>query len=203
MAIINCKECGTQISSKSKKCRHCGAPVGSSKKKAYFVANVVLWTLVILIAYTSNQDSGSSDRPSRSQQQQQVAAVDPEIKRQQAEERRKEREERRRQREAEEAACRLELQCAGDKYSRYAGSSCPPHIERLAKYQHKWTDEGWFEQKFTHFQWKDRMGGVITFLGDKLRFQNGFGAWQNMVYECDFNVNTEEPVAVRVSAGRL
>jgi len=27
--------------------------------------------------------------------------------------------------------------------------------------------------------------GIVTTIGDKIKMQNGFGAWQHMTYECD------------------
>jgi hypothetical protein len=41
--------------------------------------------------------------------------------------------------------------------------------------------------KFSHFRWKDEARGVMAYIGDKIRFQNGFGAWQPHVYECDLD----------------
>ena len=82
-----------------------------------------------------------------------------------------------------------------------ASIRCPEYIERLARYTHRWTD-GFLEPKFSHL----RMTGdpnVITYIGDHIEFQNGFGAWQPHTYECDLNVETKEVVDVRARPGRL
>ena len=75
-------------------------------------------------------------------------------------------------------------------------------VERLAQYAHEWTD-GFLDPKFTHYRWRDMEAGVVTHIGDKIRFQNGFGAWQNMVYECDISADGESVLDVRVMAGKL
>lgn len=78
---------------------------------------------------------------------------------------------------------------------------CPRRVERLAQYTHRWTD-GFLEPKFSHSRSTGNRN-VVTYLGDRLEFQNGFGAWQPHIYECDLNVVTEQVVAVRARPGRL
>jgi hypothetical protein len=104
--------------------------------------------------------------------------------------------------EAAAKACRKSLQCWGDRHTVAAGVYCDDYVERLAKYSAKWTD-GWLEPKFSQFRWKDQKRGIITFVGDKIQFQNGFGAWQNHVYECDFQPDGNRVLNVRASPGRL
>ena len=106
------------------------------------------------------------------------------------------------QKEAEEKACRASLQCWGDKHSFAASFRCPDQIERLAKYDHEWTD-GWLGTKFSRFAWKDRQTGAITYIGDQIKFQNGFGAWVPHTYHCDFDPIKREVLDVRAMAGRL
>ena len=103
---------------------------------------------------------------------------------------------------AEEAACRANLQCWGDKHSIAASVYCPDHIERLAKYAHEWTD-GWLGSKFDRFGWKDRKQGIVTYFGDKIRFQNGFGAWIPHSYKCDYDTQNEKVISVSANPGRL
>lgn len=102
------------------------------------------------------------------------------------------------------AACKTDLQCIGDKLSMAAGFKCPQEVERLAKYSVKWTD-GTLEPKFSRFRWfmGDEKSGVVTLIGDKAQFQNGFGAFAAVVYECDMTVDGESVLDVRVREGRL
>lgn len=101
-----------------------------------------------------------------------------------------------------EMACRHDLQCWGDKGTIAAGTFCDGPVERLAKYAHQWTD-GWLEPKFSRFRWKDREKGHVTYIGDKIQFQNGFGAFQNYIYECDFDPVANKVLDVRARAGKL
>lgn len=105
------------------------------------------------------------------------------------------------QRAADEV-CRQSLQCWGDRHSVAASVRCPREIERLSRFSMEWTD-GWLEPKFSHLRWRDQATGVVTFIGDRARFQNGFGAWQNVIYECDFDTQNDTVLNVRASAGRL
>ena len=44
---------------------------------------------------------------------------------------------------------------------------------------------------------------IATYIGDRIAFQNGFGAWVPHVYECDVDVSAERVVDVRVTPGLL
>ncbi len=101
-----------------------------------------------------------------------------------------------------ELICRHDLQCWGDKHSGSAGVYCKSDVEALAKYTSRWTD-GWLEPKFSRFRWKNESTGSVTYIGDKIEFQNGFGAWQTHVYECDFDPLTKTVIDARASPGRL
>ncbi len=78
---------------------------------------------------------------------------------------------------------------------------CPEHVERLAQFTSRWTD-GMLEPKFSRSR-NTTDPDVVTYLGDKIEFQTGFGAWQPHVYECDLNVETESVIDVRATPGRL
>ena len=110
--------------------------------------------------------------------------------------------ERRRQERATEQVERDERQQTPAQRGEVAALvRCPGHVERLAQYTHRWTD-GFLEPKFSHSR-PTGNPNVVTYLGDRIEFQNGFGAWQPHVYECDLNVVTEQVVAVRARPGRL
>jgi len=101
-----------------------------------------------------------------------------------------------------EAACRADLQCWGDKHGIGASIACRPYVERLAKYQFEWTD-GWLETKFSRFRWRNKEKGQLTYLGDRIKFQNGFGAWQFAIYTCDYDPISGVVMNVDASPGRL
>ena len=104
--------------------------------------------------------------------------------------------------EEQEAACRWDLQCWGDKHSLGATFACEPHVEDLSLYAHEWTD-GWLGAKFTHFRWKDMNSGVVTYMGDEIRYQNAFGAWVSHRYWCDYDTIREAALSVRAEPGRM
>ena len=104
-------------------------------------------------------------------------------------------------REAEQAERDTEQQTPAQRGEVAALVRCPRRVERLAQYTHRWTD-GFLEPKFNHSRSTGNRN-VVTYLGDRIEFQNGFGAWQPHIYECDLNVVTEQVVAVRARPGRL
>ena len=106
------------------------------------------------------------------------------------------------QKKSEEMACRASLQCWGDKHSLSASVYCPDLIERLGRYDHEWID-GWLGSKFSRFAWKDRKTGTVTYIGDQIKFQNGFGAWTQHTYQCDLDTVNKKVLDVRAAAGRL
>ena len=95
-----------------------------------------------------------------------------------------------------------DLQCLGDNATVAAGLRCDDPIEAQAKYAVRWTD-GLFEPKFSHFRWTNKKGGGLTMIGDKVEFQNGFGAWSPMIYECDMTGDGKTVLSARVREGRL
>lgn len=104
--------------------------------------------------------------------------------------------------EAKMAECRSDLGCWGDKHSVRATVYCKDPVTRLAKNDFQWID-GMLESKFSHYRWADKTKGVVTFIGDRIKFQNGFGAWIIHTYECDFDTASERPVEVRARPGRI
>jgi hypothetical protein len=96
----------------------------------------------------------------------------------------------------------LELKCLGEKFDVESTVACRPLVERLAKNDFQWTD-GWLEPKFSHYRWGDKARGVVTYIGDKIKFQNGFGAWGYYTYQCDFDTRSKRVVDVRATPGRI
>jgi hypothetical protein len=101
-----------------------------------------------------------------------------------------------------DAECMRSLECWGSRHRAAASVYCTDAVERLAKNNFEWTD-GILEPKFSQFQWKNAKSGVVTYVGDNIRFQNGFGAWAPHVYECDFEPKSSRVLDVRASPGQL
>lgn len=94
---------------------------------------------------------------------------------------------------AERAACRTDFTCWGRENADLATRHCKRAIEQQARYAHEWTDT-WTEPALTRFAWQDETAGVMTYFGDRLKLQNGFGAWVNVSYACDYDTERETAV---------
>jgi len=101
-----------------------------------------------------------------------------------------------------DAMCRQDVKCWAEKHIIDAEAKCGYAIERLAEYQHKWTN-GWTERKFHHFIWKDEAKDIIIYGGDRIQFQNGFGAWQPHRYLCEFDPSKNMVISVGAEPGRF
>lgn len=173
MALTKCRECGTAISDKAAACVKCGAPVKKQATKAQSFVGGVV--ILGLVGWIASElFSGSSGSPPAPEKPAQT-----------------------------EVACKSDdLQCLGDKGVVAAGVYCKDDVERLATHSVRWTD-GTFEMKFSRFRWADQKAGVITYLGDKAEFQNGFGAYTPVTYECDLAPDNKTVIDARVREGRL
>ncbi len=105
----------------------------------------------------------------------------------------------------EEAECRSDLRCWGEKHLSSAHVYCRRPIERLARGDVEW-DTGLLTDRFDRFMWPQEEGypeGAIRYIGDRAKFQNGFGAWLNVIYLCDFDPATDTVLNVEAGEGRL
>ena len=190
MALIKCAECGNQVSDLATSCPQCGAPKSTrpvtqpkSSSPVQVLLGIVTAAGLLIWWIGSNNDKAKADAPPVA-----VAAPSPAPAAPAP---------------AKEPACANDdLQCLGDKGVIAAGVYCEDQVERLAKHSVKWTDR-MFEFKFSRFRWANKEAGEITYVGDKAQFQNGFGAFTPVVYECDMAADNKTVLDVRVSEGRL
>jgi hypothetical protein len=103
---------------------------------------------------------------------------------------------------ARDAECRQDIQCWGSRNSFKAAIPCAEKVEQLAQNSHQWTDS-LLESKFHRFRWVDQNAGIVRYIGDRVQFQNGFGAWVNHQYFCDFNTEYGFVVDQGAAPGRL
>ena len=82
---------------------------------------------------------------------------------------------------------KVNVRWLADKYLYEAGMRCQSLVENLARYDFEWTD-GMIGFKFPKYVGSTKQSYVLTVTGDKIKFQNGFGAWQRKDYYCDYNV---------------
>ncbi|ASP77722.1 hypothetical protein CDO27_06915 [Sinorhizobium meliloti] len=104
--------------------------------------------------------------------------------------------------EREEAECTADLDCWASKWQVRAGRDCQEPIQRLAKNNFEWTD-GWSEPKLPRALWLNQSQKTVTYVGDKIKFQNGFGAWIIHTYECDYDPTNHTVLGVRARPGQL
>lgn len=184
MAMTKCKECGKEVSDKAKVCPHCGVKNPGVKASDMFIGAVTLVAIIWgAIWFFSDDDDAVAEETAPARTEEEIAAFKAE-------------------KAAELATCKKDIQCWGDKNNVEAGIQCDEYVERLANYSFEWTD-GWMEPKFSHFRWLNMDKGYVTYIGDKIKFQNGFGAWQQYTYECDFDPETNLVMDVRAAPGRI
>ncbi|HFS1992531.1 TPA: hypothetical protein ACHWTK_001362 [Escherichia coli] len=94
-----------------------------------------------------------------------------------------------------------DTQCNFDKNLVDAVTKCKPLVERSAKYEFEWTD-GLLDPMFSHGR-IDSKNNQFTFIGDKVKFTNGFNAKVNMTYACTLDLKTKEVVDFKISEGKL
>lgn len=89
---------------------------------------------------------------------------------------------------ATEVVCKFDdPHCVGEQYYLEAAPGCANAVQSQAKYDMRWTSS-WVDRKFTQFTWGgDSSHKTITYGGDHVQFQNGFGAWQTMSYFCTYD----------------
>lgn len=194
MALAPCRECGAQVSTEAQTCPHCGVarPAGAPSPplpeqptraaRSLSQQNGCRRPLVVIgIIVAALWLIGSLSGPQKSTTDDAVSVQ---------------------AKAATDAACMDDLRCIAEKNSVGAAIKCAPLVERLAKNNFEWIDK-WYEQKFSHYRWKDRANRIVTFVGDRIKYQNGFGAWTLSIYECDFDTRSNTVLDVRARAGQL
>jgi len=176
MALKPCRECDKEVSSEAKTCPHCGIdnPAASIATPAPAGGMKQFVGGVFLLLLVG---FGISRCMETSDEDRKKAAE-------------------------KEAACKTDIQCWGDKNLVTAAVACQAPIEKLARFSARWTDKT-MEPKFSRFRWLDQEKGLLTYIGDKIEFQNGFGAYQASIYECDIDPVSRQVLEVRAQPGRL
>lgn len=174
MAMIKCRECGKEVSSKAAKCPHCGVSTPAVGNKEALLGCLFI---VVLIGGCSAWVSYR-------------ASEDPEQKRLQAE------------RALSDEECSKDLRCWGERHAINAHGPCVAAVEKLANYTSRWVD-GTLEMKFPRFRFGSKENKTVIYTGDAIEFQNGFGAFQRHVYFCEYNPLTGTVVKAIANPGRL
>lgn len=103
---------------------------------------------------------------------------------------------------AKAARCRHDLQCWAEQSLPEATVYCTSAVEHQASYNSKWVD-GLFDSKLSGYRWADKRKGTITYVGDQVEFENGFGAWVRMSYACTYDPTAKRVTDIKMMQGRL
>ena len=104
--------------------------------------------------------------------------------------------------EAAAKECRNTADCFARENMARAGFACARPVADLSESYADWVNKAQ-EPRFGGFRVKNLDAGVVTYIGDKIRFPNGSGGMVNQIYECDFDAEKDRVVAVRARAGSL
>lgn len=221
MALIKCSECGRTISDKATACVHCGAPLTEEMprrqsdsfqaasrgavRKRHPVRNalIALALIAVFVEWLGSAYSPDKERvtpiaseepavppestPSRSDilTPPPPPAPPPVATKTQP-----------------KVCGNADLQCWGEQNNVQAMDLCQGAVERQAQYDVKWTD-GFLTPMFNGFKWFDQKSHAVSFVGDHVKFQNGYGAWSNMIYSCAVSGDGKRVLDVYVTPGRL
>jgi hypothetical protein len=101
-----------------------------------------------------------------------------------------------------DADCRQSITCWSSKYDAPALIACKARIEDESKHSYRWTD-GTLELKFSKIAWLNKNNGTFYEIGDKIEFQNGFGAYTPMTYRCGYDPQKNSVIDLQMNEGRL
>lgn len=102
---------------------------------------------------------------------------------------------------AEKVCGATDGECLFNKHMADAVYPCKKLIEKTSKYDYEWTDSI-FNLAFTHYRNEPEKGRLV-FIGDKVKFTNGFNAKNNMIYSCTYDLKSKSVVDIDVRQGRL
>lgn len=77
-------------------------------------------------------------------------------------------------------------------------SQADGYLKHASKYNFKWDETGFLEHKFDKFLPVVLGPGVLTYLSDKVSLENGFGAYQRVTLECDYDTQHDKVLAYRI-----
>ncbi|MGP3001453.1 MULTISPECIES: hypothetical protein [Serratia] len=91
--------------------------------------------------------------------------------------------------------------CVFETYLADAAIQCRPLVEKSSKYDFEWTD-GLLTPMFSR-QIHDPKKHQMIFIGDQVKFTNGFNAKSTMTYACTFDYQTKQITDFKIENGKL
>lgn len=176
MTQVQCKKCGVDVSVLAKSCSACGqSDPGVTNKRKVIGGLVVAFAVAIGAGIAFAPDRAEPTATT-------VGAAETAV--------------------ANDEACRADLHCWSERQLVFAVGPCRRAVEKMAQHSAKWTDTV-SQSKFSRSAWRDEAEGVIVYMGDRVQFQNGFGAYQNHAYTCVWDSKKQEVIEVAGKQGAL
>lgn len=92
-------------------------------------------------------------------------------------------------------------ECLFSKYWPEVAPKCRKLVENASKFEHEWTD-GMLTPMFSHFR-NAAPTKQMTFIGDKVKFTNGFNAKTTMTYSCTYDLKKKSIVGFDIKSGKI
>ncbi|MCM1512591.1 MAG: hypothetical protein NC112_05730 [Oxalobacter formigenes] len=96
--------------------------------------------------------------------------------------------------------CKEDPACMAKKYQPVFDADCRTLIESLAeksaRYEYK-IEYGLLTSPYSRVKFTDKKKSILELYGNKIKFQNGFGAWQKVGYTCRFDIDKKKVTGVR------
>lgn len=183
-----CPRCRRQFLAETNTCPHCGPSPRQRLitrlrvvRPGYWQALLVTVALVITIPVVRHYlDQAAQARAAAAAEQKRIARANA---------------------AAQEAACRANARCWGDRHIGSASHQCRRAAESRALHAVRWP-EGWFALDFPGVDWHDQAAGTLIYVGSA-ELQNGFGAWSPYIIGCLYDTRAGRVVRVELQPGRL
>lgn len=133
---------------------------------------------IVLLVWAGNSGSGNNSRSSSNPQNASTDAANPQQPKETT--------------PPPSAAQLSSAQYLDDKYGIGGVSHCDveadDYLRSIAKYDYAWDKTGFLETKFDHILTHVK----LTFVSQKAKLQNGFGAFQHITLYCDYDTQSEK-----------
>jgi RNA polymerase subunit RPABC4/transcription elongation factor Spt4 len=166
VALIKCKECGSEVSTKAKICPQCGAPVVREYGWLHLLSGVVI-LVIITPVWVSCQNN-----------------IDQTFNQQEAEEQTKE------QNESHEWGISV------DTYRQAKSQLNRAHSDCLYRLVNSATWGGTVDHSLNKgIRWKTD-GESINIIGNDVKMKNSFNAERSIFYECRYDIKTQSATII-------
>lgn len=169
MALVNCRECGTSVSSKARSCPHCGIskPARSKAELALPAVGLVAGLLAIAMCSGKPTTVGTDANPSDAEWLLQYGG-DPKA---------------------------LDDRFS-DKAQAACSVGADDFLRSIAAHDFAWDSEtdGWLGVKFNKFGTHSAGSGLLTLISDRAKLSNGFGAFTHINLYCLYDAKSGKVV---------